>query len=60
MLRTAAGLFEELGLFKEMVECYISMDEEHEAEKICTEQVRAAAHGHDEHRRCIHVSSVFR
>jgi hypothetical protein len=39
MLRTAAGLFQDLGLYKEMVECYIAMDEEQEAEKIVSEQV---------------------
>ncbi len=46
MLRTAAALFQDLGLFKEMVECYIAMDEEQEAEKIVTEQVRNHATQH--------------
>ena len=39
MLRTAASLFQDLGLYKEMVECYIAMDEEQDAEKIVKEQV---------------------
>lgn len=39
MLRTAAGLYKELGLYKEMVECYIAMDEEELAEKLVREQL---------------------
>ena len=39
MLRTSAKLYEELGLMKEMVECYIAMDEEQEAERIVREQL---------------------
>jgi len=39
MLRTAANIFEELGLYKEMVECYIAQDEEEEAEKIVKRQL---------------------
>ena len=39
MLRTAANVYEELGLYKEMVECYIAQEEEEEAEKIVRKQL---------------------
>ena len=40
MLRTAANVFEELGLYKEMVECYFAQGEEEEAEKIVLAQLQ--------------------
>ena len=39
MLRTAANVYEELGLYKEMVECYVAQDEDEEAEKIVRAQL---------------------
>jgi len=33
MLRTAADLYEGLGLYKEMVECYVAQDESEIAER---------------------------
>ena len=38
-LRTAANVYEELGLYKEMVECYVAQDEDEEAEKIVRAQL---------------------
>ena len=39
MLKTAAQTYEAIGLIKEMVECYIAMDEEETAERIVKEQL---------------------
>jgi tetratricopeptide (TPR) repeat protein len=39
MLRTAATVYEELGLYKEMVDCYVAQGEEEEAEKIVRAQL---------------------
>jgi len=38
-IRTVANLYEELGLYKEMVECYVAQDEDEEAEKIVRAQL---------------------